>query len=144
MITYTPAVLVTGSDNRGNEFCYFKSLNGWVDSYNTCFITPEFIRTHVFPIVQKVYFSDLIMTGAEWVANGCPMELTEEQMHAIEEATALEALPLAEQVAEEIERDAEWLDSASDRNADPRTPAEIDADEFAAEVMATRESDRPF
>lgn len=111
MITFTPAVLVTGSDNRGNEFCFWKSTNGWVDGYNECFITPEFVRAHVFPIVQKVYFSDLIMTGTEWVSNGCPMELTEEQMHAIEEASALDVVPLEEQVAAEIEQDAKWLDS---------------------------------
>lgn len=127
MITHTPAVLVTGSDNRGNEFCYFKSLNGWVDSYNECFITPDFVRAHVFPIVQKVYFSDLIMTGAEWVANGCPMELTAEQIRLLQDEHPAN-------IAQDMEREMD----------DPRTPAEIDADAFAAEVVATRESDRPF
>lgn len=142
MTIFTPAVLVTGSDNRGNEFCYFKSLNGWVDSYNEKQVKDDFIRHYVFPIVQKVYFSDLIMKGAEWVANGCPMELTEEQMHAIEEATALDVVPLAEQVAAEIEGNAEWLDSDMVAEShDPRTPAQIDADAFAAEVVATQKSD---
>jgi len=113
MTTFTPAVLTTGADDRGNLFAFWKSPDGWVDGYNERITTESFIRSHVFPNVQKVYFSNIVFTGAEWVEAGCPMSLSDEQMTAIEQATALEALPESEQVAAEVENDSRWLDSDS-------------------------------
>ena len=109
MTTYTPAVLTTGADERGNLFSFWKSPQGWVDGYNEQITEEDFIRAHVFPNVQKVYFSNIVLTGAEWVEAGCPMSLSDEQMTAIEQATALEALPEAEQVAAEVANDDRWL-----------------------------------
>lgn len=124
MTTYTPAVLTTGADERGNLFSFWHSPQGWVDGYNERTTDENFIRAHVFPNVQKVYFSNIVLTGAEWVEAGCPMSLTDEQMTAIEQATALEALPEAEAQAVEVERDGRWLDSASG--------AEMDIEQYRA------------
>jgi hypothetical protein len=128
MTTFTPAVLTTGADERGNLFSFWKSTQGWVDGYNECATSEDFIRSHVFPNVQKVYFSNVVLTGSQWVEAGCPMSLTDEQMTAIEQATALEAPSEADAQAAEIENDSRWLDSASTWQADAIAEAEFDAD----------------
>ena len=50
-----------------------------------------------------------------FVLAGCEVYEVEE-IHAVEQATALEALPESEQVAAEVENDSRWLDSASERD----------------------------
>ena len=78
----TPAVLVTGSDAKGNEFSYWKMYDGvWVDGYNEVQRPDDFIRKYVFPEVRKVYFGDFIMDGSRWVEGGFPMSATKEQIN---------------------------------------------------------------
>lgn len=102
--TSTPAVLVTGSDNKGNEFCYFKIFDGrWCDSYNESETSPEFVRKYVFPNVIKVYFADLVMTGTEWVENGCPMEMTSEQIQIYKSENAPRPVDEAQRIEREID-----------------------------------------
>ena len=50
-----------------------------------------------------------------FVLAGCEVYEVEE-IHAVEQATALEALPESEQVAAEVENDSRWIDSASERD----------------------------
>ena len=131
MTTFTPAILITGYDNRENPFAFWKSINGWVDSYNECATDVDFVRKYVFPNVRTAVIGPIVMTGAEWVEAGCPISLSDEQITAIEEATRLEAATEAEQVADEVKRDNQWLDSASvseSWQADAIADAEFDAD----------------
>lgn len=99
MNTHTPVILVTGNDERGNSFRFWKSAFGWADGYNECITDENFIRRHVYPNVQKAIIGRVTMTGAEWIAEGCPISMTQEQIaafeqehrpHAIDEADALE------------------------------------------------------
>lgn len=84
MTTYTPAVITTGVDSKGNLFSFWKNYeNMWVDGYNECVVTADFIRAHVYPKVQKIYFSDFVMTGEDWVEAGCPLWLTSEQIELL-------------------------------------------------------------
>ena len=84
MTTYTPAVIKTGVDSKGNLFSFWKNYeNMWVDGYNECVVTADFIRAHVYPKVQKIYFSDFVMTGEDWVEAGCPLWLTSEQIELL-------------------------------------------------------------
>lgn len=131
MTTFTPAILITGYDNRENPFAFWKSINGWVDSYNECATDVDFVRKYVFPNVRTAVIGPIVMTGAEWVEAGCPISLSDEQITAIEEATRLEAATEAEQVAAEVASDNQWLDSASvseSWKADAIADAEFDAD----------------
>lgn len=66
-------------------------------------------------------------------------ETYQRELHAVERATDLEAAPLAEQVSEEIQNDAAWLDdSALVRNwqADAIAEAEFDADAKQTEAWS--------
>jgi len=132
MTTFTPAILITGYDNRENPFAFWKSINGWVDSYNECATDVDFVRKYVFPNVRTAVIGPIVMTGAEWVEAGCPISLSDEQITAIEEATRLEAVTEADQVAAEVERDDKWLDSDISRNWDctpiPSNMPQIDFD----------------
>ena len=128
MTTFTPAVLITGYDNRQNPFAFWKSINGWVDSYNECATDIDFVRKHVFPHVQQAVIGSIIMTGAEWVEAGCPISLSDEQITAIEEATRLESQYEKPQADE-----ADWFtkpDSIISREwqANAIAEAEFDAD----------------
>ncbi len=123
MTTFTPAILITGYDNRDNPFAFWKSINGWVDSYNECATDVEFVRKYVFPNVRTAVIGPIVMTGAEWVEAGCPISLSDEQITAIEEATRLEAATEAEQVAAEVASDNQWLDSDTSRIALPQVNA---------------------
>ena len=68
---------------------------------------------------------------------------TSERIRLIRERISnLEAQPHPVNEAQDIEREID-SDMVAESH-DPRTPAQIDADEFAAEVVATRETDRPF
>ena len=118
MTTFTPAVLITGHDERQNPFAFWKSINGWVDSYNECGTSIEFVRKHVFPHVQQAVIGPIVMTGAEWVEAGCPISLSDEQITAIEEAYRLEAATEQEAQAAEVGRDTQWLDSATVAESD--------------------------
>ena len=112
MTTFTPAVLITGHDERQNPFAFWKSINGWVDAYNECGTSIEFVRKHVFPHVQQAVIGPIVMTGAEWLEAGCPISLSDEQITAIEEATRLEVQYEKPQADE-----ADWFtNTASERN----------------------------
>ena len=111
MTTFTPAILITGYDNRQNPFAFWKSINGWVDSYNECATDIDFVRKHVFPHVQQAVIGPIVMTGAEWVEAGCPISLSDEQITAIEEATRLEAQYEKPQADE-----ADWFTNTASRN----------------------------
>jgi len=131
MTTFTPAILITGYDNRENPFAFWKSINGWVDSYNECATDVDFVRKYVFPNVRTAVIGPIVMTGAEWVEAGCPISLSDEQITAIEEATRLEAVTEADQVAAEVASDNQWLDSATvseSWQAGAIADAEFDAD----------------
>jgi hypothetical protein len=121
MTTFTPAVLITGYDNRQNPFAFWKSINGWVDSYNECATDIDFVRKHVFPHVQQAVIGPIVMTGAEWVEAGCPISLSDEQITAIEEATRLEAQYEKPQADE-----ADWFtNTASERNDEYSIPLDL-------------------
>jgi hypothetical protein len=136
MTTFTPAVLITGYDNHQNPFAFWKSINGWVDSYNECATDIDFVRKHVFPNVQQAVIGPIVMTGAEWVEAGCPISLSDEQITAIEEATRLEAQYEKPQADE-----ADWFtkpDSIISRELDP------DWEIHCQEVNDTRATDYPM
>jgi len=91
-MTITPAVLVTGADSRGNEFCFWKMYDGqWVDGYNEGIASLKFVELQVIPNVKKVYFAHIVMTGDEWRANGSPLSLTRAEMAAWDEAKTQES-----------------------------------------------------
>jgi len=92
MTTFTPAVLVTGEDNRGNEFCFWKMNGGeWLDGYNEGIASLKFVELHVIPNVKKVYFAHIVMTGDEWKSKGSPLSMTHEEMAAWDEAKTQES-----------------------------------------------------
>jgi hypothetical protein len=74
--TFVRAVLVTGSDSRGNEFSYVKSSDFWIDLYNEVERTPKYIQNTVFPNVVYVRYGEYKMGRAEWVGMGCPIDLS--------------------------------------------------------------------
>ena len=74
------AVLVTGEDEKGNEFTHARFSNGdYADLYNEVFITEAQFRA-LYPIVKKVYFSEVTMTGDQWRDIQCPLSMTREQL----------------------------------------------------------------
>lgn len=137
MTTYTNAILITGHDARKNPFSFWKSADGWVDGYNERITDADFIRRHVYPNVQNVIVGRLTMTGAQWLEAGCPIQMTQDEITAIEEAYRLEQATLVEQVAEEVKRDMEWVGITA-----PAYDAEWEA--HCDETSATRASDYPF
>ena len=126
----TPVTLITGSDAKGNEFAYAKSSfvpDGWIDLYNACNTTKRYIANYIIPSVVKVRFGNVEMTRQEWESNGCPFELSREQMQAAElETERRKALQIVLDVASTpkphwmieaiaLERDAQdWQDQISE------------------------------
>ena len=97
-LRFTPAVLVTGEDEKGNEFTWFSSLGLFVDGYNERFIDEAEFRA-IYPQVGKVYFSDTVMTGDAWREMRCPLSLSNVQIeawrnqpHAVDEAWQIERM----------------------------------------------------
>jgi hypothetical protein len=79
--TYTPAVFITGADERGNQFAFWKIYDGrWCDAYNMGEVTDEFAKKNVIPNAVTVQFSEAVMTRQEWIENDCPMRMTAEQI----------------------------------------------------------------
>lgn len=105
----TPAVLVTGADSKGNEYCHQFAHGEYMDLYNEVYITPERFRA-LYPIVQKVYFGETEMTGDQWRDIQCPLSMTIEQIECWRE---------------NVQYVDVWVD--------PRTPEEKAADTFANE-----------
>lgn len=79
-ISYTPAVLVTGKDEKGNEFSYTRINGVWVDLYRECPVGNSFIATFILPNVVRVKFGRESMDRAEWEASGCPFSLSDEEI----------------------------------------------------------------
>lgn len=75
----TPAVLVTGADDKGNEYCHQYARDTFMDLYNEVYITAGQFRA-LYPIVQKVYFGEVEMTGDQWRDIQCPLSMTREQI----------------------------------------------------------------
>lgn len=106
-LRFTPAVLVTGEDERGNEFFWFSSLGQFMDGYNERLITEQEFRK-VFPLVGKVYFSDTVMSGDQWRDMQCPLSLSNVQIEEwLNQPVAVDAAWIAEKTAEH----ADWLDN---------------------------------
>jgi len=121
-ITYTRAILITGKNERGNEYAYTKDHEGgWYDLLNECPITARYIANVIVPSVVKARFGNYEMTREEWELNGCPFELTDEQMRVLpglQDAFAEPQAPEAEQIEHEILRDDEWLVDVKADHAD--------------------------
>ncbi len=121
MTTFTPAVLITGYDDRENPFAFWQTVAGWVDSYNEREAPESFIHKHVFPNVKKAVIGSIVMTGEEWVEAGCPISLSDEQITAIEEATRLESQYEKPQADE-----SDWFtNTASERNDEYSIPLDL-------------------
>lgn len=115
MTSFTPVILVTGSDNQGNQFSFWKSLDKWIDSYNECETSAEFIRKHVFPNVRTAIVGDVVLTCEQWRDElGCPISVSDEQIHAVEQAYRIEQPTVSESVQAEIDNDTNWLGSIAD------------------------------
>lgn len=85
-VKFTPAVLVTGQDEKGNEFTWWKADGKFVDAYNVREIEEtEFLN--LYPQVEKVYFSDTVMTGEQWRDIQCPLSMSTEQLEQWRENT---------------------------------------------------------
>jgi len=98
-MNFINAVLVTGEDEKGNDFAHVRFYNGdYADLYNEVYISEARFRA-LYPIVTKVYFSNYTMTGDQWRDIQCPLQMTVEQL---------------EQWKENIQYVDAW--------ADPRTP----------------------
>ena len=103
-VKFTPAVLVTGQDEKGNEFTWWKAGGKFVDAYNVREIEETEFR-NLYSQVEKVYFSDTVMTGEQWRDIQCPLSMSTEQL---------------DQWRENIQYSDAW--------SDPRTEAEKAAD----------------
>ncbi len=108
------AVLITGEDTKGNEYSHARFHDGtYVDLYNEVKISEKWFR-FLYPLVTKVYFSEVTMTGDQWRDIQCPLSMTREQL---------------EQWRENVQYVDVW--------ADPRTPKQRDADQDAADYQNT-------
>ncbi len=154
--TYNRAVLVTGKDERGNEYSYFRYSDGWYDCYNENKVDPFYVTKYVIPAVIYVRFGELIVDRAEWVASGCPMELDAEwvamRVECLKVLAAVEPMmkSLREAVSITYTEDEEtdeieiWLGNGCvNYPSDPRSPEQKAWDAFADEVSSTRASDDP-
>lgn len=111
------AVIVTGTDERGNEYAYTRTDNGWLDIYNECEMA--YVPLHMNSD-SYVRFGELKMSGSEWVALGCPVtmeaalvdEILTAQGYAEGEQVRMEAAR-AELLAEceHDAQDADWRDA---------------------------------
>lgn len=88
--TFTRVVLVTGKDIQGNEYAYSfvrdsKWLNqkNWFSIYSECELGETYIKEEVIPKVVKVRFAGIMFTRLQWVAMGCPFELSDSEMERI-------------------------------------------------------------
>lgn len=111
-ITFVRAVLVTGKDADGHEFAYSKSGDSWVDLYNACEIDAKYIQDRVFPNVVYARYDDYKMGRAEWLGNGCPLDLSRAHVDLMQD---MERHPAA--VAYEQEH-KDWLDEYQTRESE--------------------------
>lgn len=84
-LRFTPAILVTGQDERGNEFCWWFANDKFVDAYNEREVSEQEFRG-IYPQVGKVYLDKTIMTGDEWRELQCPLSMSIEQLGQWQEA----------------------------------------------------------
>jgi hypothetical protein len=84
--TITPATLVIGRDERGNEFAFTKSITGeWLDIWRACIVAKSYMTSFVFQNVTTVRFGSEKMSREQWLASGSPLELTDEQLAELHE-----------------------------------------------------------
>ena len=88
--TYTRAILITGKDVRGNEYSYSfirdsKWINhkNWFSFYSECELSDIYIKDEILPKVVKVRFGNIELTRMQWIAMGCPFELSSIEIERI-------------------------------------------------------------
>jgi len=104
MTTYTKAIIVTGTDERGNELALRSYPEGWFDVYEERFIPAEVAQQRIGPNCV-VRFGETAITGTRWQRMGSPMELETERIAELREPER----PEAERQTAESYRDLSWL-----------------------------------
>jgi len=88
-VTYARAVIVAGTDERGNEYAYWLTDDyQWFDVYNERYI-PDRQASLVIGNVDHVRFGDFEMSAEMWRGLGNPLRL---DMEALEECAVGQGL----------------------------------------------------
>lgn len=82
-VVYTRAVLITGQDEKGNEYTYWQVGDEWMDGYRETPVTAIHIANCVWNSIILIRFGSETMTRDEWIASGSPLEINGEQMQAL-------------------------------------------------------------
>lgn len=81
--TFTRAVLITGKDSQGNEITYSKVDGEWYCLYYEMPSTYELIQKYVIPLVCSIRFGNIALTRLQWIALGCPFEMSNTELERI-------------------------------------------------------------
>ena len=104
MTTYTQAIIVTGTDERGNELALRSYPEGWFDVYEERYIPAEVAQQRIGPNCV-VRFGETAITGTRWQRMGSPLELETERIAELREPER----PEAERQTAETTRIEDWL-----------------------------------
>lgn len=87
---FNRAQLITGNDEHGNEIVFNYGEGGsYYDVQRECAVARSYIKEFVMPNIVIVRFGNFSMSRAEWVAEGCPLELSKAQEKQICERLAV-------------------------------------------------------